>query len=118
MSMKEYFEGFKKGFDFGARFKYLQINLIELMKEMEKLNNKGEKSYWYELWSQVVDIQCRVEELYYEDDENINRYTVLEELLREFNACRRKYLVLLEECTALMESNANEVKRKKVEERK
>jgi hypothetical protein len=42
----------------------------------------------------------------------------LEELLREFNACRRKYLVLLEECTALMESNANEVKRKKGEERK
>ena len=42
--MKEYFEGFKKGFDFGARFKYLQINLIELMKEMEKLNNKGKKA--------------------------------------------------------------------------
>ena len=103
---QEFFNGLKQGFELGGRFKYLQVNLLALMRDFEKLNQKSKTNYLYELWTKVMECQSNIEEIPYEEEviDEATRHERLNNLSTQLNEYRQKYRVLLE--------NYNEIKKK------
>ena len=100
---QEFFNGLKQGFELGGRFKYLQVNLLALMRDFEKLNQKSKTNYLYELWTKVMECPSNIEEIPYVIDE-ATRLERLNNLSTQLNEYRQKYRGLLE--------NYNEIKKK------
>ena len=111
---QEFFNGLKQGFELGARFKYLQVNLLTLSNDFEKLHQKTKQRYLYELWTKVIECQSNIEELVYEEDNGDSlRLDRLANLAMEFNEYRQKYRVLLEQYNELKKSRPTRSTRKR-----
>jgi hypothetical protein len=110
---QDFFEGFKEGMVLGSRHKYLQIHLLTLIKDFEKINQKSKQNHAYELWTKVIDTFTNIEELcLYTEDEIDNRKEALQELCSTFNHLRKQYKVLLEHYYELKKTKPVKRKRK------
>ena len=111
---QEFFNGFKHGFELGARFKYLQVNLLTLSNDFDKVHQKSKQRYLYDLWTKVNECQSNIEELVYEEDKgDSSRLDRLASLGMEFNEYRQKYRVLLEQYNELKKSRPARSTRKR-----
>jgi hypothetical protein len=109
---QEFFEGLRQGLELGSRHKYLQINLLTLMKDFEKLNQKSKQNQLYELWSQVLDCYTGIEELHLDSEEDGNRAERLQVLCASFNQMRQRYKVLLDQYHTSKKNKIGAKKRK------
>ena len=111
---QEFFNGFKHGFELGARFKYLQVNLLTLSNDFDEVHQKSKQRYLYDLWTKVNECQSNIEELVYEEDKgDSSRLDRLASLGMEFNEYRQKYRVLLEQYNELKKSRPARSTRKR-----
>jgi len=111
---QDFFNGLKSGFELGARFKYLQIHLLTLMKDFEKINQKSKQHYLYDLWTKVIECQNNIEELWYQDDsDQTSKLDTLTNLCCQFNEHRQKYRVLLEQYNEIKKSRPAKTTRKR-----
>jgi hypothetical protein len=111
----EFFRGLKQGLELGARFKYLQINLLTLMRDFEKLHQKTKQHYLYDLWSKVIECQSNIEELLYEGEHGeTTRVEMLNNYMCQFNDFRQKYRVLLEDYNNIKKTRPVRKRRKVV----